>query len=297
MNINHLKYFVAVVEHGSISRAADSLNVSQPAVSNSVRLLEHVFGVQLLDRTPRGVSPTPFGKTLHEYASAATSLLQRAAIELKHIEQGSGGHFNIGVVGSAISTIGPDVVRSLLSQDRNFTFSVVAGQSEGLIARLYTGELDFVLSGQVAPSSLSDDFMVEKLSTTKTAIFARKGHPLLRKKQIAIEDIRDAKWVLPEKSLFRQFFERNHFKGESGFLNVAITTNANAFISEIVKSTDFLTSTVPQALQSEISADTIRPINFKLGEEVWNVSLVYMRSRHKTQAMQNFIQAARMMCK
>lgn len=297
MNINHLKYFVAVVDHGSISRAAETLNVSQPAVSNSVRLLEHIFGVQLLDRTPRGVIPTPFGKSLHEYASAATGLLQRAAIEIKRIEQGSGGHFNIGVVGSAISTIGPDLVSALMSQDKKFTFSVMAGQSEGLIARLYAGELDFILSGHVAPSSLSDKFVVEKLCSTKTAIFARKGHPLHRQRNISIQDIKKAKWVLPERSLFRQFLERNHFEHQDGFLDVVVTTNANAFIAEIVKSTDLLTSTVPEALHSDVAADTIRPLNFKLGDEVWQVSLIYIKSRHLTQAMQNFIQVARLICK
>lgn len=293
MNINHLRYFVAVVEHKSISRAADAMNVSQPAVSNSIRLLEHVFDAQLLDRGPRGVSPTAFGKTLLEFATAATSLLDRAGVEIQHIKDGSGGHLNLGVVGSAVSTLTPRIICDLVSDGGAYTFDVSAGNSEPLLARLYAGDLDVILAGHTADFGLADEFIVEELLHAETQVFARKGHPLTRKKRISVGDLQSAQWVLPEKSLIRRTLGVSHSPSGKDRLDVVLTTNSMALIAEMVKASDLLTSSVADALKSDLASGAVKPLEVDVQEESWKVSLIYLRNRHLTKAMLAFIAKAK----
>lgn len=92
MNLHHLAVFHAVVEAGSVSRAAEALSVSQPAVSKQVRELERSLGVTLLDRLPRGVAPTAAGRLLADHARrlfAVEAEAERAVAELKGLRRGS----------------------------------------------------------------------------------------------------------------------------------------------------------------------------------------------------------------
>lgn len=91
MNLNHLALFVAVAEAGSISRGAERLHISQPAVSKQIADFEAALGVRLLDRVPRGVHLTEAGELLLVYARrlfAVETDAVRAITELKGLERG-----------------------------------------------------------------------------------------------------------------------------------------------------------------------------------------------------------------
>jgi DNA-binding transcriptional LysR family regulator len=77
VELRHLRYFVAVVEEGQISAAARRLHLAQPALTQAIQTLEHAVGVRLLDREPRGVSPTPAGLRLFAGAKATLASAER----------------------------------------------------------------------------------------------------------------------------------------------------------------------------------------------------------------------------
>ncbi|HWW73370.1 MAG TPA: LysR family transcriptional regulator, partial [Duganella sp.] len=70
MELRQLRYFVAIVDHGSLSRAALVLHVAQPALTQQLRQLEEELGVQLLHRSAQGVLSTDAGKIFYEHAQA-----------------------------------------------------------------------------------------------------------------------------------------------------------------------------------------------------------------------------------
>jgi len=76
--------FLAVAEHRNISRAAEALNISQPALSRTIRLLEDRYGTPLFERTPQGAELSDAGKTLYIYASRAVRALNNAREEIDH---------------------------------------------------------------------------------------------------------------------------------------------------------------------------------------------------------------------
>ncbi|MGE0315145.1 MAG: LysR family transcriptional regulator [Lautropia sp.] len=88
MNLRQLKYFVKVVEAGSMTRAAEQLFVAQPALGMQIRQLEEDVGVALLDRHSRGVTPTRAGALLLERARAILALVEQARSEVSACDRG-----------------------------------------------------------------------------------------------------------------------------------------------------------------------------------------------------------------
>nr|WP_299044843.1 LysR family transcriptional regulator [uncultured Tateyamaria sp.] len=101
MELRHLRYFVAVADHGGISHAADRLNIAQPAVSRQIRDLEADVGVDLLLREGRRVVLTDAGRAFAARARAVLAASENAAEEARRIDKGEAGHLRIGLLESA----------------------------------------------------------------------------------------------------------------------------------------------------------------------------------------------------
>lgn len=103
LDFKRLKYFAGIVDAASISTAASLLGVAQPALSKALRTLEDDLGVQLLERTARGVQPTPAGRLFYEHCRVLTSQLERACVDLARCNGGAnvvriGVPFSVGMV-------------------------------------------------------------------------------------------------------------------------------------------------------------------------------------------------------
>ena len=107
MNRNHLALFHAVAQVGSISRGAERLRVSQPAVSKQIKELEDAVGMRLLERLPRGSRLTEGGKILAQYVQRLAVLEEEAARALEEFRGLKRGHLAVG----ASTTIGASCCR------------------------------------------------------------------------------------------------------------------------------------------------------------------------------------------
>lgn len=100
MDIRSLQYFIAVVEMGSISGAAKKLHLSQPPLSQQIKLLEAELGVLLMERGPRNITLTDAGKKLYKYALSITDITNLAIQELRDFSKGNAGVLRIGIASS-----------------------------------------------------------------------------------------------------------------------------------------------------------------------------------------------------
>src|SRR5262245_61246742 len=96
MDTNHLRYFLSIVEHGSMSATAKKLGMSQPALSSAVQSLEKYFGTTLMIRDRSGVVLTSTGEELKRCAQDIIARFDEAADRIRRIEKGSEGAFVIG---------------------------------------------------------------------------------------------------------------------------------------------------------------------------------------------------------
>lgn len=96
MNFRRLKYFVKIVDIGSLTQAAEVLHIAQPALSQQVATLEGELNQQLLIRTKRGVTPTDAGKILYTHARAILRQCEQAQLAVHNVGQSLSGQVSIG---------------------------------------------------------------------------------------------------------------------------------------------------------------------------------------------------------
>lgn len=145
MQYRQLRYFVKIVEAGSFSRAAATIHVAQPALSQQVAELEEKLGLKLLHRTPRGVMPTSAGEILFERASSILRHLDQLPTILKASTGEVAGTVSLGIVASlAEDLIGP-IVEQLGSAHPKIMLKCSDGDSESLCARLQAQKLDLAV--------------------------------------------------------------------------------------------------------------------------------------------------------
>jgi LysR family transcriptional regulator, nitrogen assimilation regulatory protein len=117
IDVRKLKHFLAIVEAGSLSRAADLLRIAQPALTHSVRSLEDDLGVGLLERHARGVTLTEFGRVLEEQGRVILREVDRTRALIKHRKENPGGTLALAVppmLVGCISSLIPTILRTRL---------------------------------------------------------------------------------------------------------------------------------------------------------------------------------------
>ena len=96
LKLHDVRVLIAVVEAGSMHKAAERLRTSQPAISRTIADLEHVVGVRLLERSPRGIEPTPYGRVLVKRGVAAFDEFRQGMKDIKFLADPSTGELRIG---------------------------------------------------------------------------------------------------------------------------------------------------------------------------------------------------------
>ncbi len=181
MEMQQLRYFLAAVKHGNIGRAAKELNITQPALSRSIKNLESDLGAQLLERGPKGVQPTVFGNSLREHALVITSEAERAADEVRALQGLGQGQVTVGISANFSSYIIPDAIAQLLEKNPAVNVVVHTGLFDEILTALRRAETDLVFTLS-PPESDEVDLVFEPLLILKSRLYARADHPLAKKK-------------------------------------------------------------------------------------------------------------------
>src|SRR6266853_316597 len=111
LRFRDLQVFFAVVQCGSMAKAANGLGVTQPAVSEVIAGLEHAFGVRLFDRSPQGVEPTIYGRALLKRSLAAFDELKQGIRDIEFLTDPTVGDVRFGCQESIAAAILPPIVQ------------------------------------------------------------------------------------------------------------------------------------------------------------------------------------------
>jgi DNA-binding transcriptional LysR family regulator len=196
MDLSQLKRFVTTVEGGSLGKAAELLNISQPGLSKSIHQLEADFGAKLLDRGPKGVTSTAFGEAVYLRA-------KRILAEWRHLENervalfnGLVGHITIGVARGTgfLGRVIPAASARLTNSRYSVHLTVVSGVAEELARALRLGDLDFAVA-VLDKVSGSTDLVEEVLFYDRCGMFVDAGHPLAGRGAVSIEDLVNYCWL------------------------------------------------------------------------------------------------------
>lgn len=196
--LQQLKVFQQVIRSGSIRGAARALNQSQPAVSRTLRELEQTLDTQLIVRGNQGMTLTETGRAFAQRMQFILEELERAADEIRQIEQYSQGSVAIGFSSLLALTVFPGLAGEFKTQFPQSKLLIKEGQLSTLLPALREGKLDFAV-GTAGPGFPLEDLVREPLFSAPFCVIARRGHPLAG--STTLEELQDARWLLPETDM------------------------------------------------------------------------------------------------
>jgi DNA-binding transcriptional LysR family regulator len=187
---------VELGRHGSILHAAQAANLTQPAASKLLGELEHVLGVPLFERLPRGVVPTHYGEVLVRRAGSALAEMDAAHQEIMELLSGLSGRVAVGTVMTPSVSLLPETVKLLKSRYSKVHVSISVDTSKVLINRLRAGELDMVI-GRILDTESANELNFEPLSDEPHSLIARADHPLANNPDLRLENLLQEGWIMP----------------------------------------------------------------------------------------------------
>ena len=187
MEIRVLRYFIQIAREGSMTRAAEYLHVSQPALSKQMKELEKQLGKKLFRRGSSSVSLTDEGMLLRRRAEDLLAMADKIENEFKALDEITGGDIYIGCAESYLIKYLTYAVKKLNGQYSNIHYHITSGDTQQVTERLDRGLLDFAFI--VEPPDLSKYNYLEVPEQDTWGILMRKDCPLAEKSQIEIDDI------------------------------------------------------------------------------------------------------------
>ncbi|AJT65166.2 transcriptional regulator CynR [Streptomyces chattanoogensis] len=296
--LRHLRYLLAVAEHGSFTRAAEELRISQPTLSQQVKQLERTVGAQLLDRTGRTVRLTDAGETYVHYARRALRDLAAAERAVLDVADLSRGHLRLALTPTFTAYLIGPLVAELHSRHPGITLEVREMAQDRIESGLLADELDLGIAfhGPHLPGIAATALFTETLGLVAGAPRTGAHRSDARRsgsaneQPLSVRDLAEHQLAL----LSGDFATRGHVDAYFGAHKVrpriAVEANSVQALTEIVRRTPLVT-VLPDAITDEHPHLVPVPLRPALPHRV--VALLRRESAYQSAAARAFTRLTR----
>ncbi|MHA6346715.1 pca operon transcription factor PcaQ [Roseivivax sp. CAU 1761] len=178
IKVRHLQTFVEIARTGSLKRAGETLALTQPAVSKTLKELEEILGARLFHRSRAGVRPTPQGEVLRRFAETGLAALAQGVGEVGEMaRQGGRRRFAVGALPSVAARLLPHLFEAYAEISPRTVLELIDGPHDYLIDLLRRGTLDLVI-GRMGGTDSMTGLSFTQLYDERVAFIVRPGHPL-----------------------------------------------------------------------------------------------------------------------
>ncbi|QSS94828.1 transcriptional regulator CynR [Streptomyces sp. M54] len=244
VELRHLRYLLAVAEHGNFTRAAEELHISQPTLSQQIKQLERTVGVQLLDRTGRRVRLTDAGAVYTDHAGRALRDLAAGERAVHDVQNLSRGHLRLGATPTFTAYLLGPLVAGLHARHPGIGLTLTEMPQDRIEAALLADDLDLgiAFTGHHLPGVAATALFTETLTlVTGAPAAAGRGAPL------PVQDLSGRQLAL----LSDDFATRGHidayFSRHRAVPRITVEANSIQALTEIVRRTD-LATVLPDAI-------------------------------------------------
>ena len=233
----HLLCFVEVARHGTMRAAADTLSISQPAASKTLRELEEALGTRLFERLGKsGMTMTADGHLFHRYAGASLAALKQGLDGLAQSRLG-GVSISVGALPTVAAGIMPGAIRRF-KQRHSAMLKIVTGPNTFLLEQLRLGNIDLVV-GRLASTEEMDGFSFTHLYSERVVLVARPDHPLFHRDNFDFTELERTTVLLPTAdSIIRPIVDQLLLANGVGALADCIETVSPDFCRQYVRASD-----------------------------------------------------------
>ena len=288
MEIHQLRYFIAVADEGSFSRAAAKVRVAQPSLSQQIRKLEAEVGQPLFDRLPRSVVLTEAGRCLIDYARQILASIGDARRCVDELKGEVAGALAVGAISTIAPYVLPELVVTFQKHYPQVTLEIVEDVTAGITRRIEAGELDVALAS-TCPQSPT--LRRESLASEPLLALVPEGHPLAKKTMVELDDLKSQRFLLLHEmhclsQQVNHLLESRRLRPEIALAGSQLSTIANMVAASIG------VSIVPQLMVKHYATPGCVSLPFAPPVPERELNLLYNPLRFQSKAAAAFRQEA-----
>ena len=197
MELRHLRYFVAVADERSFSRAAEKLGIAQPPLSQQIQSLEKELDVILFDRTKRPLQLTSAGQAFLEASRSTIANLEQSIQRTQRIHLEELNCLTIGFTSSIANGVLPNILRTFRQHYPEIKLILWEENSAFQIERLRDHQTDVVFVYQNHDLTTANDLTMMPLSQEMLVVVLPQNHPLAVQSQISLTDLANEEFIMP----------------------------------------------------------------------------------------------------
>jgi aminoethylphosphonate catabolism LysR family transcriptional regulator len=290
INLGQLRVFEAVTRTGSFTQAAQRLNVTPPAVSLQIRLLEQAYHVRLFERVRRRVRLTPAGQRLEQYAQRIFALVGDAERALEETRDFAGGQLRVVASGTSAAYYLPPILTRFRRRYPGVRVHLDVGNSQRVRERIASLEGDVGVLGVETPHP---DLEFQRLAEDPLVVIVAPGHPWARRRRVSLADLQHENLILREPgSGSRQLIERR-LVALGARIQPAMEIASNEVIKRVVEMGNGVSLMSAAIVQREVDGGHLHALGMR-GERLTRpIHLVYHRERRDSPMIHAVLSVAR----
>jgi DNA-binding transcriptional LysR family regulator len=298
LRLRDLRVFFAVVQSGSLAKAATQLRVSQPAVSQVIADLEHALGIKLFDRSSRGVEPTIYARALLARGRVAFDELRQGIKDIEFLADPTAGELRIGYPESIATTILPLLIERFFEKHPRVLMITDVVPSPvfkfpGLLDRTY----DLFLARM--PTPLPEDFPandlnMEVLFDDSIVLVAGTHSPWARRRKIDLAELAAAPWILSPPGTWLYTCVAHAFSAKGlDMPKPSLISYAMDLRVQLPARGQFIAGVANSVLRDHRDRTALKKLPIDLPQRPWQVVILTLKNRTLSPVVERFIDCAR----
>ncbi len=292
ISLHDLRVLAAVVQAGSMGRAARRLATSQPAVSRSISELEQALGVRLLDRGRHGIEPTSYGRALVARGLAIFDELAQGLREIQFLSDPTAGQLRVAASIAVSVGFVAAIIDRLSAAHPRLTFDLLSTDTTSAFHALAMRQADLLVAHLVTP--LADDGMqADVLFDDPHVVVAATDSPWARRRRVRLADLADEPWLLPRGDAPYGAIVSEAFRAHGLALPHAVVTSTLPLRSVLLATGRYVSMIPRVALQFPVPGQMVRALPIELPTTARPLAIVTLKNRTLSPLAQVFIDGAR----
>jgi DNA-binding transcriptional LysR family regulator len=288
LNFHQLRVFYTVARCNSFSRAADALDISQPAVSIQVQELERTLGMTLLHRRSRGVKLTEVGETVYGYAHRIFSLSSEMQETLRDVQGLQAGHLTLGASTTPGEYILPVAIGRFRQRHPGIQVTLQISNTRAIVNYILQRELDLGMIGADLRSD-NQELAVSTYTMDQIVLVAGCSQPIARGRSVTLEDVLEQGLVVREEGSATRKTAEEQFAQLGMSPRIVLELGSNQAVKLAAEAGAGVGVISRYGVVAEVKAGLLRVLDV----EGWNctrpLTLVYLKERRLSPAQRSFL--------
>ncbi|MEK5230491.1 LysR family transcriptional regulator [Lysinibacillus sp. FSL K6-0232] len=286
MELRDLKAFMAVVEHGSFTKAANESFVSQPSLSKSIKKLEDTLHVELLNRSTRNIELTDAGKIVFKQGQKIIRSVQDLHILLDDLLNIKTGSIKLGIPPLIGTLFFPEIARRFHQHYPNVHLELVERGAKMVGALVENGDVDM---GIVVLPTDERKFSIQPFIEDQFFVFINEAHPLAQQDSIQLQQLKDEAFILFAEEFTLHDYVIKSCKSAGFTPIVAYKSSQWDLIIELVSSNLGVTL-LPYSIAAKQTNNNVKIIPLNKFDMPWRLGIITKKNTYQSYALKQLLQ-------